>query len=282
MIVTLKPVKQKRQNSETWPEFYIARILEPGLVSYEDVGAGIAMLSKETIVSMLPSFKGKPIIDKRHKDVTPKDYEKYCVGYVTRTFYDDIINWGCVEFMLKDDEAKKSVANGYFVSCGYDNCITGRGGEWHAIPYKEEILGGVGNHVALVESPRYEGGIITPCIEPCMMLVNSKKAIIKEGEGSRNIATLKNATKAPGQKQEEAIVKPLKRICDSCEYLCSNHCDVAGKGGEITLEYAGKRLLGLSQDCSAYEKAEERRKNFVRLKVVKDNKVSKTKKEESK
>ena len=377
MIITLKPVKQSRKNSETWPEFYTCRFLEPGIVSYEDVHAGIAMLTKETILKMMSSFKGKPIIDRRHKDVTEKDYDKYAVGYVTRVWYDDMINWACAEFILTNDDAKQSIKDGFRVSCAYDDVITGPGGEWHAISYKEEILGGVGNHIALVDEPRYEGGIITPVIE-CPMLVNSKQAFIKKTENSVTVKVVnakykgmfiqqesdgylivdpetgdieggpyktealakkdidkyggkqnatnvrvkvvneskamekykgytikwdgyafyiwskdqsdvldeaqskeearkyidklekKNATKS--HPQEEVVLNPLQRICNSCEYLCSNHCDVAGEGGEITLEYAGKRLLGLAMKCSAYEKDKEGRVNIVTVKTASKNK----------
>lgn len=172
MLVRTTPIRV--QNAKGWPDFYSCNFLEPGLVSYQDVDAGIAMLRKETILKMLESFKGKPVIDKRHKDVTPENYDKYAVGYITRVWYDDWANWAYCEFILTDEEAKKSIADGYSVSCAYDQIVTGPGGEWHAIKYDEEILGGVGNHLALVDSPRYEG-----CkISECLMLVNSKQAKI--------------------------------------------------------------------------------------------------------
>lgn len=271
MIVVLKPIKQNKKNAKKWPEFYCCNFLTPGLVSYADVGAGVAWLSKETILKMLPSFQGKPVI-LSHIDVTPKDFDNHAVGYITRVWFDDYTNWACCHFILTDDKAKEAIAKGYSVSCAYDQCVTDpAGGEKNAVPYDEEILSGCGNHLALVTNPRYEEARVTPL--DCMMLVNSKKAIIKEGEGRRNTVILKNATKAPNHPQEKAVVKPIHRICDSCEYLCSNHCDVAGKGGEITLEYAGKRLLGLAQDCSAYEKKEGGMKeNKVTVCMVRNDK----------
>ena len=61
MIITTKNIKQVT-NAKEWPEFYTCNFLEPGLVSYEDAGAGIAMLRKETILKMLPTFMGKPVV----------------------------------------------------------------------------------------------------------------------------------------------------------------------------------------------------------------------------
>ena len=239
-----------KQNAKGWPEFYQCNFLTPGLVSYQDVGAGIAWLSKETILKMLPTFQGKPVIIS-HVDVTPKDYEDHAVGYITKVWFDDYRNWAMCNFILTDDKAKEAVAKGYSVSCAYDQCVCGPGGEKNAVRYDEEILDGVGNHLALVTSPRYEEAAIQPL--DCMMLVNSKKATVKSVQNTVTVKLL-NATKAPNHPQEKAEEKPMHRICDTCEYLCSNSCTVAGEGGEITKAYASARLRGMEQKCSAYDK----------------------------
>lgn len=269
MLIRLKPIKQIYKNAKDWPSEYVVNFIESGLVDYSDVGAAMAMLKKETIIKMLPTFVGKPVVID-HIDVSPKDFMRHAVGFVTRCWWDDMSGWAYCSFILTDDKAKEKVANGYSVSCAYDNVQTGKGGSWHAIDYQEEITDGVFNHLALVTNPRYED-----CqIQPTMMLINSKKAVIKEGEGKRNIVTFKNATKAPSHPQEKVVFKPMHRICDSCEYLCSDHCDVAGKGGKITLEYAGKRLLGLAEDCSAYEEKSKEGRMNVKIKIANEEKIS--------
>lgn len=252
MIVTTKPVKQNKANAKDWPSEYTVNFLESGLVSYEDVGAGIAMLSKQTICKMLPTFVGKPVVI-NHVDVSPKDFENHAVGYVTKVWFDDYSGWAYCSFLLTDDKAKEKVAQGYSVSCAYDNVVTTKGGEFHAIKYDEEIIDGVFNHLALVTSPRYEKCVI----QPCMMLVNSKKAVIKEGAGRKNTVTVK-------------VKNKVQRICDTCEYLVMGKCEVAGPGGKITQRYADERILGRVQECSAYEKAKERKENFVTVRVLKN------------
>lgn len=246
MIVTTRAVKQ---NAKGWPEFYTCNFLEPGLVSYEDSGAGIAMLRKETILKMLPTFMGKPVVID-HKDVTPKDFENHAVGYITKVWYDDYCNWAMCNFILTDDKAKEKVATGYSVSCAYDNVVVGPGGEKNAIKYDEEIIDGIGNHLALVTTPRYEEAKISPC----MMLVNSKKATVKPFKNEAIVKIKKNK---------------VERICDTCQYLVQGKCSVAGPGGKISQRYADERILGQIQECSAYEKAKERRENKVIIKVVK-------------
>jgi len=179
MFATLKKAKTKSvtvkvKNEKDWASEYVCNVLEPGLVSYEDVGCGIAMLRKETIVNMMNTFIGKPVIIS-HIDVTPDNYKEHAVGYVTKVWYDDVQNWMFCSFIITDDKAKEKISRGYSVSCAYDVLATGKGGEWHAIKFDEEITEGTFTHLALVPNPRYE-----ECkIEPCMMLVNSKKAVIK-------------------------------------------------------------------------------------------------------
>ena len=165
--VNTKDIKQRAKlNQKDWPCEYICNFLEPGLVSYLDVGAGIAMLRKETILAMMPSFVGKPVII-NHKDVDTTNFEKHAVGYVTRVWYDDYANWAYCSFLLIDDKAKESVAKGYSVSCSYDVESTKEGGEYHAIKYDEEIVSGCFTHLALVLSPRYED---------CRVTMNRKNA----------------------------------------------------------------------------------------------------------
>lgn len=192
-MITVKttPIKIAKKNEKDWPSEYTCNFLEAGLVSYEDAGAGIAMLRKETILKMLPTFVGKPVVV-NHIDVTPRDFKNHAVGYITKTWFDDYSGWAMCSFILTDDAAKEKVARGYSVSCAYDVLSTGKGGDYHAIRYDEEITGGSGTHLALVTSPRYEDAKI----QPCMMLVNSKKAVMKEGEGKKENG--KDKVECPG------------------------------------------------------------------------------------
>lgn len=216
MIIFTRAVPQGKktvvQNAADWPKMYSCNFLEPGLVSYEDTGAGIAMLRRETIAKLMPTFIGKPVIID-HIDVGPKDFDKHAVGYVTRVWWDDASGWARCEFLLTDDKAKQKVAQGYSVSCAYNVSATGPGGEYHAIKYDEEILDGTGTHLALVVNPRYE-----ECkIDECMMLVNSKRATIRHAEnrqdldecpqcfGSGNCERCNNTGKVNKQKENAMI-----------------------------------------------------------------------------
>ena len=69
-----------KKNAKEWASIYSCSFLEQGLVSYEDSGAGVALLRKETIDRMLNSILGKPVIID-HLDATPENFAEMAVGY---------------------------------------------------------------------------------------------------------------------------------------------------------------------------------------------------------
>jgi hypothetical protein len=170
MLVTIIKSKQvpQRNNEQGWPKSYKCNFLEPGAVSYEDVGQGMAFLKKETMDTWIQSFKGKPVIIE-HQDIDPKNFKSKAVGYITQVWYEPADGWYWLEFLITDDEGHEAIKDGYSVSCSFDVLETLPGSEWHAIKYDEEITKGDGQHLALVTSPRYED---------CRIVVNSKKARI--------------------------------------------------------------------------------------------------------
>lgn len=158
-----KPKGQK-ENAQDWPKEYSCNFLEAGVVSYTDVGQGVAYLTKETIQKMCGSFIGKPVLID-HYDVTPKTFDRKAVGYVTSVWFNEADGWFWCKFLVTDDKAKELISKGYSVSCAFDVLATGAGGEWHNIKYDEELTDCSFTHLALVASPRYE---------QCKIYMNSK------------------------------------------------------------------------------------------------------------
>lgn len=164
------------RNAKEWPKTYTCKFIEPGLVSYQDCGAGVALVTKETLDKMLNSIIGKPVII-AHSDVTPANMKEHAIGYVTNAYFEPHDGWYYCSFLITDDKGHEVVRNGASVSCGYKVLNTRGGGEWHAIPYNEEIIDGEYEHLALVFTPRYEDSRI---------LVNSKgKKIVIENNNTQ-------------------------------------------------------------------------------------------------
>ncbi len=175
------------KNAKDWPEVYSCRFLEAGIVSYEDSDAGIALLKKETIDRMAPSFVGRPVIID-HQNITPANFEKAAVGYVINVRFNPEDAWFYADFIITDDKARALIDDrGYSVSCAYNVLDVSEGGLWHDIKFDGEITDGSFTHLALVSSPRYEDSKITKQLPA--MLVNGKAAhfVTNQEEKEMNI-----------------------------------------------------------------------------------------------
>lgn len=152
-------------NAKDWAKPFSARILEPGLVSYEDSNCGKVLLRKETIDRDIHSFVGRPLIVKQnrkgrmvHAVATPENMKVIGHGYITQVYYNNADGWWWGKGLADTDEAVDAIQRVGKCSCAYGVTKAGppdpKG--WHDIPYQEEILGFSGEHLAVVDNPRYE------------------------------------------------------------------------------------------------------------------------------
>lgn len=183
------------ESQHPWPKKYTCSFIEPGVVFYQDLGpcklcgdartcmgAGpegkkgegcdtdgeTILVKQEALASMAQSFVGKPVIDLMHKDIEPNMVANgEADGIVTRVWLDEKSGWWMCEFLVWSPQTQLHCESPRFsVSCAYDPMsVNTEGGEYHNIPYAEEILTGEYTHLAIVTNPRYEGARI---------LVNSK------------------------------------------------------------------------------------------------------------
>ncbi len=149
-----------RQNARTWGSRFTSRWIEPGVVSYTDVGGDVELLSKEAIDRHCASFVGRPVVVK-HSKISPQNMQDKAVGYISKVWHDPADGWYYCEGVIFEDQAKDLIGYGWSVSCGYR--VTGTnecGGVHHNIRYAREITAFEGEHLALVQNPRYEGATI--------------------------------------------------------------------------------------------------------------------------
>jgi len=143
----------ERQNAKVTGNRFTSRFIEPGLISYEDHGGDKELLTKETLDTFTATFVGKPLII-RHNGKTTE-------GTITRVWWNPDDAWYWCEGEIQGTEARQRINEGWSVSCAYGITDTNEtGGEWHAMPYARQILAFEGEHLALVENPRYEGASI--------------------------------------------------------------------------------------------------------------------------
>lgn len=223
---------------KNWPQLFSCKFLTAGLVSYEDSGAGIALLKKETIDNMLPSFLGKPVIVD-HQDVTPENFKNVAKGYVTRAWFCPEDGWFYADFLVDDDDAIKCIEeDGYSVSCAYNVLDAVEGSTYQDIEYDGEITEGSFTHLALVKSPRYEESKIIKDVP--MMLVNSKQAhYVTNNKEEKSMDILKIFKKnAKGEKQEyTGMVVNIDGQEMPVDHLVKNYMDAtAAEAEELKLK----------------------------------------------
>ena len=175
-----------KNTSTTGPKEKRCQFWEPGLVSYKDSGYGVALLKKETMEKMLPSFIGCPVVV-QHKDGSAEEIlnSGNAIGKVTSASWNPETGWFDCTYSVNDEKQKEVDAlekDGWSVSCAFDSDDTGPAGEWHALPYNFEIVDGHFTHLALVPNPRYEDSKIF-ANQKCF--INSKVATILKENAQR-------------------------------------------------------------------------------------------------
>lgn len=162
------------------PKVYTARHLEPGLVHYEYMGeidpetkkprGATFLVRKELLDKMRHSFIGKPVVNLQHKEVpdnlTKEQYAEWfrnnADGIIIASYYNPEDGWDYVDFVAWDPMLKATAESGKFsVSCSWEPTATDeKAGTYHSLPYDAEVTDGVGEHLAVVMNPRYEGAKI--------------------------------------------------------------------------------------------------------------------------
>ena len=198
------PQAIRHDNAKTWPRPFTSRFLEAGLVSYEEQGLGKELLKKETIDLFVQTFAGKPVII-RHSSTNPSNMEGKAVGYVSRVWFEPADGWFYCEGVIKDDGAKTLIENGWSVSCSYHvRSTTPEGGKYHNIDFAREITAFEGEHLALVENPRYEEANIRLNEKPKQNMNVFKIIMKKLGAGRDNAAAEDSVSEVPS---DSAVVQ---------------------------------------------------------------------------
>ena len=262
-------VKAYNSNNRSEVKELRSQFLEAGLVNYTDSGYGIALLRKETIDKMLPTFIGCPVTI-QHVDGSADDILKSgkAVGKVTSAEYNPSTGWFDCLFTVEDEEARKRIQDGWSVSCAFDSDDTGPGGEHHALAYKFEIVDGHFTHLALVPNPRYEDSKIF-ANQKCF--INSKVAtMIKENSKKEQVYKELTELGKLGTlgKDYHKFFRRLERTDVDKEFPGASVSDIADQivmleGGaqnakeEVKCRHCGKPSEDRSGVCAACEKEYE-------------------------
>ncbi|GBR73945.1 phage-related protein [Candidatus Termititenax aidoneus] len=226
-------------------KIYKMRFIQPGLCGYISEGDGVVLIQKPALDRMAESFKGMPIFNEHHTDLSKDEliraFLKDSVGIVSAVSWNPETAWYEGEIIIWDEAAANNIDSGeYFPSCAYmpsENGINDGGGEWHNVHYDSEILDGEYTHLAIVKNPRYEDA----------KFYNSK------GENRMRIFNLlngkkdekKNETTPPKDKNDEEQKPPEEKQNDTVDP--NDVVDVGGtqvKLGDLIANYKKQKPVG--------------------------------------
>ena len=150
---------------EEFPKIVRIWHLEPGLVHYEYLndGRGATILVTRNFMDRIrPSLAGKPIINERHKDLTPEQIRAIfkagdADGVIFSAGNDPMDGWDYADVIVWDEPTVENIRAGFSASCQYEVTEWLPGGTYHNIPYEREAVAGAYEHIAIVRKGRHEG-----------------------------------------------------------------------------------------------------------------------------
>lgn len=157
--------KLKIENATDYPKTYYFKHMEKGIAHYPAKDITV-LINDDALIKMQNTLNNKPIYIE-HKDAKEdrvENLERNMHGVVAESFYNKLDGWFWSKVVIFTDKANDLIRKGWLISNSYKATeLTQNGGIYHNIPYDLEIKNGIYDHIALVESPRYEGVmILTP------------------------------------------------------------------------------------------------------------------------
>lgn len=153
---------EQLQNASQYPRIFYARHMQPGVVKYNN---GTVLVDVQGMKNLALSAKNRSIpVYIGHKDkVNLQNIKEEAEGYVCDSFYNEKDGWAWFKFIAIDDKVYNAIKKGFSVSNCYNVTQWGNGGTKNNCAYKQEILNGEFEHLAIVPDPRYENScIMTP------------------------------------------------------------------------------------------------------------------------
>lgn len=147
------------KNARTLPKKYYGLHFCEGVARYADSDT-MLFINSDTAKKMDATYVGKPVFVGHVDDYQLQNIEAEADGWVVRSFYNPTDGKHWCEFLAVTDKANDAIAAGFRLSNSYLITESGAGGEWHNVPYTQEVLKAEYDHMAIVDNPRYEESII--------------------------------------------------------------------------------------------------------------------------
>lgn len=133
---------------------FVSKFIEAGLVHYKEYGD--ILITKETLDKFINTMVGCPVII-NHKQVTDNNVENERVGVISNVWFNPSDGWYYCDGIIWNKQAIDLVKNqGWNVSCAYSFESDRKPLKYHGKNISMEFTNGNFQHLAIVETPRYE------------------------------------------------------------------------------------------------------------------------------
>lgn len=133
---------------------FVSKFIEAGLVHYKEYGD--ILITKETLDKFIGTMVGCPVII-NHKQVTDENVENERVGVISNVWFNPSDGWYYCDGIIWNKQAIDLVKNqGWNVSCAYSFESDRKPLKYHGKTISMEFTNGNFQHLAIVETPRYE------------------------------------------------------------------------------------------------------------------------------
>lgn len=248
----------------------------PGLAEYTDPVKNEnfrVYVNENTIRQMSPTFAGCPVfvdhVDEVDADINQVRNE--ADGWVVESFFNPADGKTWAKFIIVSDRGLQAIQRGYRLSNAYAPQVSNQGGLWNGITYRGEVTGGVFEHLAIVQNPRYDESVI---MTPEEFKAHNEKSQIelkklsnsKDKKGDQtvklNIFTRKKVentldfentiVELPKSKKEmsiEALVNAMDKIENMHGYASGDHMVKVGENEMSVNDLVSKHI----EACNSLE-----------------------------
>lgn len=207
---------------------------QPGVAEYPEFsgenGKPLRIyVSGDTAKQMDPSFRGKPVFVKHKSDITEEEFQN-ADGYVWNSFFNKSDGNHWVQFIVTTPKGKDAISKGWKLSNAYYRESESGPGSWHSVPYDSEVKSGKYDHLAIVDTPRYEESNI----------LTTEEFQIYNQEKERELLRLANSKPKKRKGKSEGLMfnmfKKTKLENEESENLKDTVVTLPKSGKELSIE----------------------------------------------
>lgn len=145
------------KNAKQFPKILFGMHMSPGVAYYPEMeGKPLILIEEPALAEMDPTAQGKPVYVHHVDRVDLANLENEMAGVWVRSFFNEADGYHWAEFTVQSDAGHEAVKRGFVLSNSYIPLQEGGAGEYHGMGYKNSVIKGEYEHLALTPTPRYQ------------------------------------------------------------------------------------------------------------------------------